>query len=435
VFPLIGGINTVKAQYLWNIENGAGYKGVFYTGSTPVTKVTENLTKSIILLPAAFNAAIGTDGRAAPYVTLKYTYAAANPPDPAIPSPELTGAITPEVYRAEVIGKTGNNNSQNTGTTISGWAALDIAATAWKKITTQADGEEINPLTYDWYAEDTTVEKGHRYTYILVLKTATQTTAPAVITLPNAIPDVLPKAPLLTVVNTAVVQNLDASGNSLNPPTYGIAVSWQGDATSTYKLYRAPNVGEDDTADGRKPGTWTPITVTKDALDQYSVFDNTGLTGRTSYFYKVVAVNDGIELTKTEFVTSGIYAKSPVALAGSITIEATVGNASPAGAGTTLTAGNVYFWLNTQQVAGSNLIAAAETIRVYYWQTSGGSQLATASFVEWTKAEAENATATSREKTASSIAKNRQYDYATYVKLADGTLKAVTGWTGNFTQN
>jgi hypothetical protein len=418
VFPLIGGINTVKARYIWD-ENNTSYANTFYVGPAAVTKATENLAKTV-LPTVALSAAIGTDGRAAPYVTLQYTYNATSP------SRELTGDITPVVYRAEVIGKAATvTSSSNSGTTVGGWTAL---TTTWKDQTAFFNGQDVS--TYTRYAEDTTVEKGSTYAYLLVLTTPTQTTVPSISALTSPIPDVLPKAPTLTAVNVSVTLNRESSGLAVVPPTYGIAVSWQGDKTSTYKLFRAPNIGTNDSTDA-KPGDWTEITVpAKDDLDKYSYYDNTGLQVRTSYYYKVIGTNDGIEYTRTVLAASGVYTIGSASLTGSLT--AVVGPGTSA-VPTTLVAGEVSLIIS-QQTANQYLLAAAETVRIYYWPTSNPAQFASAEYEEWTKAQAENANISTREKVITPAVRGRPYSWKAYIKLADGTLVESTAGitTGTF---
>jgi hypothetical protein len=414
----------VKAQYVWDPDNSS-YAGTFYTGSTAVTKVTDNLTKTLLNAPT-LAAIVGDDGRATPYVELRYNSSTI--------SAELVGDITPAVYRAEVIVKNGNSSSGNTGTTIAGWAGV---TTTWKKTTTQNDGSELTS-SYVYYGEDTGVEKGKTYVYVLSLTTTGQQTRPS-IAVPISVPEVLPKAPTVTGLSAQVVDRLKSDG-SPDTPVNAIAVSWQGDATSTYKLYRAPNVGEDDTSGNRKPGEWTEITLgtsNKDDLNRYSLLDTAStLAPRNSYFYKVVATSaaaDGaIEYTGQAFVnsTGTIYAKGSASIA-SGTISFAVSGNSP-GTSTAIGNGEIYFYLTAQQGTNATLFADTEEIRVYYAPVESGIQLDKASYVTISKANAESASASDREKKGS-VVRGRFYIWAAYIKLTDGTLVEVSGVGGTTT--
>jgi hypothetical protein len=137
-------------------------------------------------------------------------------------------------------------------------------------------------------------------------------------------------------------------------------------------------------------------------------------------------------LTKFATVNSTPYSDTDVSLtSGGVTITL-AGNLTPAG--TTVPAGSTYITIAAQTAA--ELIADTETVQVHYWATVGGAKIGATTVLEWTRADAIGSTPTAREKPATGLVAGRSYVYATYVKLADGTLEPVTGdgfdWVGNF---
>jgi hypothetical protein len=274
--------------------------------------------------------------------------------------------------------------------------------------------------------------------YVLSLTTTGQQTSPST-AVTVSVPAVLPKAPTVTSLTAQVVSRRKSDG-TIDTPAYAIAVSWQGDATSSYKLYRAPNIATGPSADtgDQEPGEWTEITLAtsnKDDLNVYSLLD-TGttaapLTPRTSYFYKVAATSataDGaIEYTGQTFATGGIYAKGSASIATGTVQVAVSGTAFTSA--TAIGNGEIYFYLNAQQGDNATLFADAEEIRVYYAPVESGIQLKSASFVTISKANAESATGSDREKKGS-VERGRAYAWAAYIKLTDGTLLPVSGVSG-----
>jgi hypothetical protein len=171
--------------------------------------------------------------------------------------------------------------------------------------------------------------------------------------------------------------------------------------------------------------------------------ETTGLTTRTSYLYKVVAVSaaaDGaIQYESDPVIAAGnFYRRADATLTGTLFVNAAATTARPGDTSATVPANSVVFWLNGPQAANVNVFDNEE-IRIYYWQGGATTQLENAKFVTISKGDAEaipanplaptNAEKAVREKVAGSLTYGQQYSYAVYIKTADTklTLLRVTG--------
>jgi hypothetical protein len=406
LFPLIGGKNTVTAQYVWD-KKRTSQLGLWYPSSTSVVDARDD-AKSILadVGTSDFTVTPGQD-RTAPYMTLYYSYDwEAN---------GFTAAPTVTVYRAQVTGKTGSAGtytSTNTGITNAGWVAVPLT---WTPSTGTKTG---NPTTsYGYTAEDTGIAVGKRYVYALSLTAGTQTAGSpakdAIVT------SVGLKSARLASVNVTTENKKKADGS---PDGTQVVVNWIGDTTSQYVVTRA-------LVEGTEIGKYAAITgtVVKDDKTlasnnnsvQYYLIDTTAAV-RTLYAYKVVGTSsDGLineeaadDTTETDYLSKPPYTTTGATLAGA------------SGSG-----GSRQIILGVTQDTTDNNVYAGETVRIYYWPIENNNVIGKSEYVEFTKANLASGTPADRSKVVSSLNAYTTYKWQAYIYSGGKNFETSYGGT------
>jgi hypothetical protein len=185
-------------------------------------------------------------------------------------------------------------------------------------------------------------------------------------------------------------------------------VNWIGDTTSLYTVTRA-------VFDGTAAGDYVAITGTPVKDDKSLAADNnsvvyhlidTTAAYRTTYVYKVVGTSSDGLISTASGIGTNYQSKTPYTSVGTVSLIS-----NP-----TATAGSkqIEFRIGEETTPDANLYTG-ETVRIYYWPVENNLALDTSAFVEFSKANAESATAGDRLKTATGLRANTSYAWQAYI--------------------
>jgi hypothetical protein len=316
-----------------------------------------------------------------------------------------TGAVE-KLYRAEIVGKTGINNSGITGNTVTNWTAIDLV---W---TTDGVANTRSALDTSASLKDNTY-----YAYTLVLDKGGL--------LSNAITAVgTVDTENVPSIGTITVTPYTALNTSNGDPTGSyLSISFLGDKDATYTLERAPNIGSDDTGNA-KPGTFVPVSTTaySPGVDGIVIIPDTGVTKRTAWYYKVTATRDTVTNTRI----STIYSSVPYTAFGAATYTPGVTVSRPSS--TTLS----FEAIGLGTAALSSEIFSGESLVVYFRPSTGTpGPYATSLSISYANLTTDTAAGvTYPVPTPVTVNQYLTYDYQVYIRSGDLLLE-ISGASGS----